>query len=1055
MSKQWNEEQLQAIQTRHKNILVSASAGSGKTGVLVQRLVDLVIQDRIEINEILAMTFSEDAAGEMKKRLSQEITKLANQETNEEMKSYLNTQLAKLPDAHISTIHSFCYSIIKEYYYLLGLTSKRVSTLCDASMQVIYQNQALSLVMENEQKKQDPSFIQLCAYLSSRPENLEPVKEMILKVANMANSQSNPSKWMETAKSYYDFSQFETHSHLHDVFMDYWNSLAMMIIQSLHEMIQQVQEHAPHDTKRLDALHTKLEVICRTDKWSSFDLFRECILSFSKLSLPTSFDASNQIFKNSRELIQSIEDEVLSVPPSSIMKSLNDEVRPVAIKLLDCVEQFFHAYETIKCEEEVIDFSDMEHFALELLVKYPFVSAHYRELFKEIMVDEFQDSNDVQDELVALISQKNNVFRVGDVKQSIYGFRHALPSIMQSYKEKEDEFNTVIRFNKNYRSDANIVEFNNVLFSILMNIQGFDSLPFKEEDFSQIGLESQKENNAPIIFHALNPDLKRYETEKIKKDEYKAEYIAHEIINQLKDHTFRDFAVLVRNNSKMEILKQVFEKYHIPYYMNQKTGFYESRSIQILISLFTALCNPHDDLHFAALLTSPFFMMDSSRLAESSKQKDTSYYDYFMKNEPNVIEKFEQLRTSPLSISQILKEAFQWNDFYENSSLQDQTNCDYFFEIALNYENTISCECDSFIQYIENLKQQETAQTSTIGKNDNVVRFMSIHNSKGLEFPIVYLWSTSSMRKMENSDMVLCDNELGIGFNVMQFPYRNIYKTYQRIAIEQKKNRDEIEEELRILYVATTRAKNQLHLVDFLNPNLEIDKGCNYSKVNARKGTTSWILQALVHLNRDDLFKVNYVDKIWETTPLPSEKRIESSMPHYVNDEIIEYVSPSETENFYLEATPLSFSSKSATNRGTLYHAYLEKLPNDEWTRELIQEVSITNQFEIDDLLIENLLTLNQNQLFRNLRSTKIYHEYPFLVQDHHQVLHGFMDFLSISDEIVLIDFKSDTVKDRSILINRYTQQIATYKKACELLFPSKVIKTYMYSFSLAEMIQI
>ena len=133
---------------------------------------------------------------------------------------------------------------------------------------------------------------------------------------------------------------------------------------------------------------------------------------------------------------------------------------------------------------------------------------------------------------------------------------------------------------------------------------------------------------------------------------------------------------------------------------------------------------------------------------------------------------------------------------------------------------------------------------------------MSIHNSKGLEFPIVYLWSSSTMKKNELSDMVLCDNELGVGFNIMQFPYRNIFKSYQRIAIEQKKNRDEIEEELRILYVATTRPKKELHIVDFLNPKLELDKGINYTKVNARKGYTSWILQAMVSLNRPDLFNM-------------------------------------------------------------------------------------------------------------------------------------------------------------------------------------------------------
>lgn len=876
MSKRWNEEQLKAIQTRNKNILVSASAGSGKTGVLVQRLVELVTVDHIEIDEILAMTFSEDAANEMKKRLSKEITTLAKN-ANDCDRQYLNTQLSKLSNAHISTIHSFCYSIIKKYYYYLNLSSNRVSNLCDESMQTIFQNQAIEEVIQDELVKNNEAFSKLCNILSPRPENLEPVKEMLLKIANMANSQSDPIEWLQIAKRNYEKDVFKTPTLVQMTFMDYWLGKMTSYRQSFEAIKQQFDEHAVNEEKRYATFLKKYEVIQDVKQFKHFDELRNLIIACARLPLPTSFDATNQVFKESKEMITSIEDEILSVPPVDVMNQMTAEMLPVIHKCIDCVTHFFGKYERIKDEQEVIDFSDMEHFALRLLKDHEEVRNYYRNLFKEIMVDEFQDSNDVQDDLVTLISKENNVFRVGDVKQSIYGFRHALPKIMQRYKEIEDEKNTVIRFNKNYRSDATVVEFNNVLFQILMNIEGFDSLPFRDEDLSQIGLDSQNEKNEPIVFHALNPELKTYEDEKINKDVYKAEYIAHEILRQSKEHAFKDFAVLVRNNSKMEVLKSVFEKYHIPYYMNQKTGFYESRSIQILISLLSSFNDPTNDTHFAAILTSILFNMDSNTLAILSKNKKSSYYEYLMETNPAYLHEFERIRMNSNTICDTLQECFKWNDFYETCSLQDQTNCDYFYEIAQNYQNTMSCEWSSFLLYLENLKQQQTAQTSTIGKNDNVVRFMSIHNSKGLEFPIVYVWATSTMKKMELSDMILCDSELGLGFNIMQLPYRNTFKSYQRIAIEQKKNRDEIEEELRILYVATTRAKKQLHIVDFLNPKLEIDHGINYLKVNARKGTTSWILQALTELNRSDLFRIQYVDEMWESEPLaPKEKNQEN-----------------------------------------------------------------------------------------------------------------------------------------------------------------------------------
>ena len=440
------------------------------------------------------------------------------------------------------------------------------------------------------------------------------------------------------------------------------------------------------------------------------------------------------------------------------------------------------------------------------------------------------------------------------------------------------------------------------------------------------------------------------------------------------------------------------------------------------------LCNPQNDFHFAAILTSTFFNFSSSQLAKISRNKDTSYYDYLMKQNPSLLNEFNRIKDSHLSISGMIQECFKCNQFYDTCSLQDQTNCDYFYELALKYEKSTSLECTNFLSYVNDLKEQQTAQTSTIGKNDNVVRFMSIHNSKGLEFPIVYLWSSSTMKKNELSDMVLCDNELGVGFNIMQFPYRNIFKSYQRIAIEQKKNRDEIEEELRILYVATTRPKNELHIVDFLNPKLELDKGINYTKINARKGYTSWILQAMVNLNRLDLFRIEHVDQLWETTPIQINKKEYGIIEHYKDDQIIEYLSPSETEDTHFEVRPLSFDVKDAASRGTLYHTYIEKLPNTKWNKDMIQNVSNQYHLELDKYLMNDLLKLNENDLFDSLRNTKIYHEYPFIVQDKESVLQGYIDYLSIGNKIVLIDFKSDYVANDNILIHSSLKSFGNIK---------------------------
>lgn len=1051
MSKNWNPEQLKAIQMRNTNILVSASAGSGKTGVLVQRLVELVTQDHIEIDHILAMTFSEDAASEMKKRLSKEITqRTMNAEGNE--KDYLNHQLSKLSTAHISTIHSFCYSIVKKYYYLLDLSSNRISHLCDETLQSILYQRALEEVIMHKTENPDETFYALVDMLSSRPESLGSLEDMILKIYAVADSQSDPKAWLKKAREMSSFDIFSTENPVHQYFMDYWKGKTRIYRQSFEIIKQLFEEKGIHEEKRYATFMKKYELLPSLD-YEDFDVLRQAFTVCAKQNLPTSFDTTLTTFKESRESILSIEDEILSVPDSSFMKKLNEQMIPIIYQLLDCVEEFMDRYEEIKCEEEVIDFSDMEHFALRLLKENPEVAAYYQNLFVEIMVDEFQDSNDVQDELVHLICRKNNVFRVGDVKQSIYGFRHALPKIMQGYKNLNDEQNMVIRFNRNYRSDATIIAFNNLLFEILMNIEGFDSLPFKEEDLSECGLDSQKENNHPIVFHALDPDLHTFEDEKINKDKYKAEYIAHEVLGMSKNHKFSDIAILVRNNSKMEILKETFEKYNIPYYMNHKTGFYESRSIQILISVLNCLADPENDLHFAAMMTSVLFHMTSDELAYISSVKKSSYYQYFLDHAVEKLENFHQIRQQE-GLCDTIETIFKWNDFYETCSFQDQTNCDAFYEIAYSFENESGCEIPYFLDYINHLKDQETAQTSTIGKNDNVVRFMSIHNSKGLEFPIVYLWSTSTMKKVELSDMVLCDSELGVGFHFMQFPHRNIFKSYQRIAIEQKKNRDEIEEELRILYVATTRAKKQLHIVDFVNPALDLTAGINYSKVNARKGTTSWILQTMASLNRNDLFEIKEIHKMWTTEPLTQKEKKYGEIQRYKEEQSLLISSPSEfEENFDLK--PLDFSMHSGTHRGKLYHSYLEYLPNEKWSIEIIQKCSKEHHLELDERLVHQLMKLNENEFFDSLRTTKIYHEYPFLVQCDDQVITGYIDYLSIGDVITLIDFKSDLVKEEAVLVERYQSQIKAYHKALTKIFPDQSIQTYIYSFELSKFISI
>ncbi len=404
-------------------------------------------------------------------------------------------------------------------------------------------------------------------------------------------------------------------------------------------------------TKKSTVFFNKLAGINNVKKaldGHDYDGLREAVIAMAKIAIPTTPDKENLNYTALRKQCVEIEDLIAAFYPEAVMVSDAAAMLPLVQKLVNCVLAYMEIYEKIKEAHEVIDFSDMEHMALKILhANNGYVASLYRNQFKEIMVDEFQDSNDVQDELVLSITRGNNVFRVGDVKQSIYGFRYASPAIMQGYKELNDELNELIVFKKNYRSSETIVRFNNVLYEKLMNVDGFKSLPFLNEDLASIGGPWQQKVLKPICFHALNyKDITEGMEADTNKDELKASYIANQIleIKEREGYQFKDFVVLVRGNAKMEVLKKVFDEINLPCTMNSKHGFYESYGIQILLSALTCFINPRDDLNFTAILTSPFFNMSSEALADLklSRQNQEHFYDTLKRLKPDALAKLKK-----------------------------------------------------------------------------------------------------------------------------------------------------------------------------------------------------------------------------------------------------------------------------------------------------------------------------------------------------------------------------------------------------------------------------
>ncbi len=1065
---QWNEMQLKAIETKQKNVLVSASAGSGKTTVLIERLMRLVMEERVEVDAILAMTFTEAAANEMKKRLAAALQSAYDTSTKEEEKAYITRQLTSIQTAHISTIHSFCLSIIQDYYYIIGLDPARISSIMDNGVMEQAKSEALSKAFDIQYEKQDEDFLHTCMMFSSRAENNDALAACIQNLANLSSSKPNPKQWLEDMKEmYHDIHTLDDiPSFMQDIFFDYLHVQMERYHEVLDRLAYLYEYRYSEEEKKRTAVMKKYGALGEVEKTleeKDYEAFRLAFRGIAQGIIPTSPDKEDNEYHRLRKQSQELEDELLAILFSSTT-FLQDiqTLYPIVSKLVEMTLDYRNAYQTIKEEIQCIDFDDMEHFALEILqAKDGEVADIYRNQFVEIMVDEFQDSNDVQNELVLLICKENNVFRVGDIKQSIYGFRHAKPQLMKGLITNKKENDEVIYLSNNYRSKKMIVDFNNILFKELMNTDGF-SCSYAKEDDVETGVPAQNEDNLPICFHAIFHDEIKKENDLIlSKNDFKASYISHEILRKHEEENrkWKDFVVLVRSNARKENLKAAFDKLNIPYFIDVKSGFYQSNAVQIMLSTLRALLHPQEDIPFMAAMTSPLFQYNVEDFAHAKlqKEKTQSYYAWFKEHASANFNVFEDLRTNTrtLSLPDMLNLLYNTNDYYAlHTTLQEKTNLDLLYEKAVNFEDSYATGIAGFLSQIEQIKDAQTAEAIPIGSEADVVRVMSIHQSKGLQFPVVYLWSSDSFSMVENKEFCMCDADMGIALKCMDLPQRYVRTTWYRLAMEHKKNKEELEEEMRILYVATTRAQQEMHIVDCVLSLDTYNRPLTMSAIYERNGYSSWILQSFLQ-NPNPLFTIQEVHQLWNDIPLPEEIHPVSKTFQYQKDtKKLEIITPTSIQKEHLPELNLHKQVRGSSY-GTKMHKLMETIGEDAFSIENIKEKAEMLGLQLYDKQMHSITTLYEHPIYQEALQGQCFHELPFMVKKEDMILHGYMDFVSIQDKIMIIDFKTDALEKEEDFKKLYASQLSQYKEAMHILYPSKDIHTYIYSFHLENMIKV
>ncbi len=1049
MAMHFDAEQTEAINTKDTSILVSASAGAGKTGVLVARLMKRCVADRIPIQSILAVTFTEAAAGEMKKRLAKQLHEEIKNTQDPELLNYLNEQLIGLDAANITTIDSYCLSIIQKYYNVIGLDPAAASHVLSEGVKQAMQNQAF-LDCYDEFSRQDPqSAVRLASWFSPRSEDYDSLYEAVMKINNCADSVMDPDAWYRQIISLYPaVSHFKDFPE--EIRRNFFLSFALDL-GNIRSDLDMMKVYGDGDEK-VDPVKMQQKIIALENcmnqaKEQNYSAYCDALDILA--CTPTPPSTKNKPYTDLRKKMDEKVKKLLSQRYTE-KQYLNDaEEMSVFVKnLVTLAKNSRERFHTYKIKNACIDFSDMERYALDILTKNNGTVAEIiRDSLQEIMIDEFQDTSELQNAIIERIAKKDNVFRVGDVKQSIYAFRQAKPSLMRTLMQDPD--NHLITLRHNYRSKDSIVHFTNLLFDRIMNVPGAKDV-YGELDHVTIGNEEYQgeKEPVPVVFAEIAAPVQEQtddqetdsepessDDEEPSSKELKAAWIAQKIIELRHEDpalTYKKIAVLTRSHADKLYLKSAFDHAGIPYDIDTREGFYRSELCQTILSMCSVMSDPTDTISLLSVLTSSFYNISDEELAQM-KIHHKNMLDAVKADHPEVLKEMDELNQTAVKkgIAAMLTEIANRHDFFNRLDESQKANFDFLFE------QTVTSNPLNLSEFLENMTVSEDERSSEAmskGKDDDVVTVTTIHHSKGLQYEIVFIWSTGKNAFQDGKEPILVDEELGLGLKHLDMPWRAERPTIQRIAVAYKKNLEDIEEFTRLLYVALTRAERRLYIVDTLNREYDYQP-ITLSLLNARRGMTGLILPALMD---GPYFQHIHVTPDMSIVNLPYQKPGKAELPSFTEQPAVfpAISTPSSTETTSLP--PLDLTKKTSGKAyGTLMHEWAASMPNTSWTKEELK----------DSPDPDALYAFSQSALYQKCLKGEIHKEYPFYIENSTFRMTGTMDFISIlSDEIILIDFKTDNASLAEIS-SRYSDQLNAYRRALKTLYPGLAVSAYAYSF--------
>ena len=870
----WTNEQLQAIQEKNSNILVAAAAGSGKTAVLVERIIHKIIDEQMDIDKILVVTFTNAAASEMRERILEAIYKKL--EENPE-NVHLQRQIILLNKASICTIHSFCLDVIHNHFYEIDLPSN--FKIADTAEIDLLKQEVLDDLFEQKYTENDKDFIELLEnYTNYRGD--EALQELVLKIYKFTQSSPFPIKWLQEKLELLKIED-------KDISQTIWGKLIIQTVDDdIQESIMQLEVTKskmalyPEMTKFYQTISEDIINLQDLQKYNSWDELYIKLLNFNFSKWPVDKKVINDLKEDSKEIRDKVKKHIkektaklLSCSQEQAVKDLKI-ITPILEKLSNLVTEFTKNFAEKKKEKNCIDFNDIEHFALKILLDEnnnpTEVAKKYKEKFEEIAIDEYQDSNLVQEAILTSISKGNNIFMVGDVKQSIYKFRQARPELFlqkyDEYKNKEEkaqEDNLKIQLFRNFRSRQNILNITNLVFESIMSKELGD-INYNENEYLNYGAnypEPEEIKNYAGIAELDIIDLKEDESitafegeedeeeqERVEDDVLEAKFVANKIQELLNSNYMvfdkkqgyrkirpKDIVILLRATSNLSpIYEKELSDLELPVFSDTSGTYLDTVEIQTILSVLKIIDNPLQDIPLVVVLRSSICnFTDNDLITIRLTDRNCNFYEALIKTRlicdgdlKNKIESFLEKLEKWKSISQYMPlDEFIWQIYLDTGYYQyvgllpngamRQANLKTLFEKAKQYEKASFKGLFNFIQFIDKLKKQngDLASAKLIGENEDVIRIMSIHKSKGLEFPVVFLCNSHKKFNMQDlNDNILLHQDIGFGPTIMDTTRKIKYSSIAKDAIKLKMKQETLSEEQRILYVALTRAKEKLYI---------------------------------------------------------------------------------------------------------------------------------------------------------------------------------------------------------------------------------------------------